>query len=377
MDREARGRRRELFRFAARLYGDTAAAMQTRHAAPERYKILGRRLSGQGRKLRRIDRDAQSPVTQMIADGAKAVGAVLPDLQVKCSKAERLGQAERLAGGLEHLSDAFRLGAQSLQLIPLRPRRGSSRSGPGRSETANAQIQAVFDQAVALAREYHVMALAVREAAGLDLPEARQSFTVPALDESCCETCACGDPAIRRPALPPEALGERRQPALRKARPRVSERQLLILVGQLDETSLVTAGTVAALGDHFGVAIVGLALAACSDQCAPVELIRVSGYISAVRDTPRGFFPTLGFRWLQCCDCSCAWLLKQQRQVLTLTINQITVLDPQPTQSEAFRVAARRSDELVAAFNSSLTSGRRFQSPSDIAPALEPPRCNC
>ena len=366
MDSATKRRRTDASRLASQVFAETAAAMQAKDTAQDRYKILGRKFSGLGPKLRRIDRSTQDNITKMISDGGKSVAGVVPRLQVKCGKRERVKQAAELADGLDKIGDGFQLGAQSLRLLPSRPSRSRARNA-----RINERIRAVHEQTTDLALEYRVMAGAVREAAGLDIPNDRQSFTVPALDESGCGGCDVADPVFGTDF--PDAPRQKG-----KARGRISldEARLFLLAGQLDETSLLTANLIALQAELFSIAIIAAAVG-CDDLCAPLGVVRVSFYFAAFRRTARGVFPTIGFRWVRCCPCSCGYIFTQQRRITTRTFNQVTVLDPQRNVTDALKVAAGRGKQLANDFNSALTLNQNFQTPNDIVPALEAPECNC
>lgn len=364
-------RRKQLFGLAAEVFHEAAAAMQARDATSDRYDVLRRHLSSLGSKLRRIDGDAQARLLQMLAEGAKAAASALPQLEAKRGgKTARARQAAQLADGLDLLSDAFRLGARSLRLIPA-PARNVPRSGripAGQRAKLNARIRTAHAQGVAVAYDYHVVAAGIREAAGLAQPASRLSFVLPILGEGGCETCGSSDAVLR--ATP--AQGKR----LPQRAGRLDEKQLLLRAGQLDRVSLATAAHLAGLSRLFGVIIV-IAIA-CSDSCDPTGVVRVSHFWTATSTGPDGrFSPLLGFLWLICCPCSCFYFFTEQRQIDIRVFNQVLVRNPQRTQSQAFAVGRTRAAELANDYNGSLNSGTPFVSPPDIIPALAPPPCGC
>jgi hypothetical protein len=374
MAKRIQRRRSKSFGLAAEVFRNTAAAMQACDAASDRYDVLRRQLSSLGRKLRRSDGNVQTRLTQMMADGAKAVAGALPQIEAKRGGNAALArQAARLAEGLDLLSDAFRLGARSLRLVPPPARTGprTGRIPAGQRSRLNARIRAAHAQGVGLAYEYHVAALGVREAAGLAQPPLRLSFILPILGEDGCEACGSGDAILQTPLMPARGKRLRQQPG------RLDGRQLLLRARRLDEVSLATANHLATLSQLFSVIIVVIAIE-CSDSCDPVGVVRVSHFWTATSTGPDGrFSPLLGFLWLICCPCSCFYFFTEQRQIDIRVFNQVLVRSPQRTQSRAFAVGRARAAELADDYNGSLSSGTPFVSPPDITPALAPPSCGC
>lgn len=357
----------KLFDAAAELFGGTAEAMRAHGEAADRYRILGRRFSGSGRRLRSIDARANASLTQAIAAGAQEVASALPAIASTDNVKTLAVHATALAEGMERLSDSFLAGAQSLRSLPSAPAgRGRTISTTLRRKV-NARVGMIHGKAVELSYEYYAAALAAREAAGLEVPAVRRQFALPAAADGGCADCVATRVMVRD-GLPPDGGGRP---------PRLNRKQLLLLVGRLDETSLLTADHLALLAGLFELLVLASFSIACTDDCRPAGVVRVAPSLIAIRRVNNRYYASLGFRWQVCCRCSCYYVLTQQRMETTDWWGQVLVLDPQTTRSAAMDLARRRVDALASEFNNSLSAGTPFTSPSDLEPALAPPACGC
>jgi hypothetical protein len=357
----------KLFDAGAEIFGGTAEAMRAHGEAADRYRILGRRFSGSGRRLRSIDARANAGLMQAIAAGAQEVASALPAIASTDNVKALAVHATALAEGLERLSDSFVAGAQSLRSLPSAP------AGRGRPTSAtlrrkvNARVGVIHGKAVALSYENYAAALAVREAAGLEVPPLRRQFALPAAADG-----GCADYIAAR-----VMVGDGLSPSVGGRPPRMNRKQLLLLVGRLDETSLLTADHLALLAGLFELLALASFSIACTDDCRPAGVVRVAPSLIAVRRVNNRYYPSLGFRWQICCRCNCYYFLTQQRLEITDWWGQVLVLDPQTTRSAAMDIARRRVGELASDFNNALSAGIPFTSPSDLEPALAPPACSC
>lgn len=357
----------KLFDAAAELFGGTAEAMRAHGEAADRYRILGRRFSGSGRRLRSIDARANASLIQAIAVGAQEVASALPAIASTDNVKTLAVHATALAEGMERLSDSFLAGAQSLRSLPSAPAgRGRTISTTLRRKV-NARVGMIHGKAVELSYEYYAAALAAREAAGLEVPAVRRQFALPAAADGGCADCVATRVMVRD-GLPPDGGGRP---------PRLNRKQLLLLVGRLDETSLLTADHLALLAGLFELLVLASFSIACTDDCRPAGVVRVAPSLIAIRRVNNRYYASLGFRWQVCCRCSCYYVLTQQRMETTDWWGQVLVLDPQTTRSAAMDLARRRVDALASEFNNSLSAGTPFTSPSDLEPALAPPACGC
>ena len=72
-----RARRKAVLTFTAKLFRDTATAIDKAESAEARYRILSERLAGQHSHLRALDRKTGARLLQVIASGAGGVAALL------------------------------------------------------------------------------------------------------------------------------------------------------------------------------------------------------------------------------------------------------------------------------------------------------------
>lgn len=359
--------RSRLFEAASELFSSAADAMQNHGGAADRYRALKRCFAGSGRRLRAIDARADASLTEAIASGAQAVASALPAIASVSSARDLAVHAATLAEGLERLSDSFLAGARSLRLLPSAPAGRRHVTPTALRRRINGRVGVAHGSSVELAYAYHSAALALREAAGLELPSARRQFELPTLAEAGCTGCAAA--RVR--------VGGALSPADSDRLPRMNRKQLLRFVGQLDETSALTANHLALLAGLFALLVPASALIPCPDECQPAGVVRVAPSLLYVRKANNRYYPSLGFRWQVCCPCNCYLVFTQHRLETTEWWGQVLVLAPQTTRSAAMDVARQRAAALATAYNGSLSAGTPFTSPSDLQPALAPPRCSC
>ena len=361
-----RTRRKTVLAFAAKLFRDTAAAMDKAESAEARYRVLSERLAGHEARLRALDRKTDARLLAAISSGAADIAEFLLQNDNK-NGTPSSKKVERAAAGLDRLSDAFRGGAVSLHLLPAKSRSKKSKF--------NARIKGVHEEAVDLAQDYFGKAVAFRVAAGIEQPEDRWYFRVPELTE--CgddkDGCGCGGaqvilPAPSYPPAPP--------PSKTGASVGVKA-DLPLLMRGLDTTSRLTATHLRGLAGLFTLALLSASVT-CSDSCAPLGVVRVTHCMTyAVRGTQGQYFPSIGFLWILCCACPCYYFFTEQRQERWECWGQITALNPFADREAAMREATRLGREMASDYNSSLSSGTPYSQPTSITPSFAPPPCGC
>ena len=370
MAKDDDAKRQKVLVFLSGRLSEAATLAEAKPDAACRSRVFAEHLGGLGPRLERLHPQTHSDLFDVIATALGTLADILPQLTCEAGTRRRVEQGDALDAALKRLRQAFRACALSTSPVAM----GSRDKPDGRKAKLNEHILAVRADASALACGYHQAVLDVRDAIGLPETMDGESFGVPPAGQSRSGPCGSSIPRVIREDAPLPGQGRAPEVPSRK----LNERQLLLVAGQLDELTLLTAlffnRLATLLREPIFLSYASNAL--CIDTCDPVGIVQVRAYQYGSQRVGTQYFPTMGFSWVRCCACPCYYVFTEQREINTIHMN-LKVLHAHASSSAATRAAMQRAEALALAYNRSLGGNGSFSTPQDVVPAFKPPACDC